>query len=104
MDKIWTFIWERLYDRRTGMFYNYLAGDEPDAATRYLPTPEQIGMLIPNPGGYGSGMEDCMLNAGLMMDAVIARHEATGEQSMRKFAAEIYCGMELGATVSSRKV
>ncbi|MGN1345457.1 MAG: hypothetical protein ACI4V1_01620 [Eubacteriales bacterium] len=103
MEKAWNFVWNRLFDERTCMFYNHLVGHEPDAATRYLPEPELIRLLIPNPGGYGTGMEDCMLNAGLMMDAVIARYEATGDESMREYAAKIYKGMELDATVSPVK-
>lgn len=103
MEKTWNFVWNRLFDERTCMFYNYLIGREPDAATRYLPEPELIRLLIPNPGGYGTGMEDCMLNAGLMMDAVIARYEVTGDDRMREYAAKIYRGMELDATVSPQK-
>ena len=103
MEKTWNFVWERLFDGRTCMFYNYLVGQEPDAATRYLPEPELIRRLVPNPGGYGTGMEDCMLNAGLMMDAVIARYEATSDETMREYAAKVYRGMELDATVSPQR-
>ncbi len=103
MDKAWDFVWDRLFDGRTCMFYNHLVGEEPDAATKYLPEPELIRLQIPNPGGYGTGMEDCMLNAGLMMDAVIARYEATGDERMRDCAAKIYRGMELDASVSPQK-
>ena len=103
MQNTWDFVWNRLFDGRTGMFYNYLTGSEPDAATKYLPEPELIRALVPNPGGYGTGMEDCMLNAGIMMDAVISRYEATGDESMREYAAAIWRGMELDATVSPQK-
>jgi len=103
MKNAWNFVWNRLFDPQTCMFYNYTVGHEPDAAVRYLPEPELIQRLIPNPGGYGTGMEDCMLNAGLIMDAVIARYEATGDDAMREYAAKIYRGMELDATVSPQK-
>ncbi len=103
MDGAWDFVWDRLFDGRTCMFYNHLVGEEPDAATRYLPEPELIRLQIPNPGGYGTGMEDCMLNAGLMMDTVIARYETTGDEEMREYAAKIYRGMELDASVSPQK-
>ncbi len=103
MENAWNFIWNRLFDERTCMFYNHLVGDEPDAATKYLPEPELIRLQIPNPGGYGTGMEDCMLNAGLMMDAVVARYEAAGDEGMREYAAKIWRGMELDATVSPQK-
>lgn len=103
MENAWKFIWNRLFDERTCMFYNHLVGDEPDAATKYLPEPELIRLQIPNPGGYGTGMEDCMLNAGLMMDAVVARYEAAGDEGMREYAAKIWRGMELDASVSPKK-
>jgi len=103
MEKAWNFVWNRLFDDRTGMFYNHLVGNEPDAATKYLPEPDMIRLLIPNPGGYGTGMEDCMLNAGIMMDAVISRHEATGDEAMRSYAARSCKGMILDVTVSHQK-
>ncbi|MBR3998056.1 MAG: hypothetical protein IKI93_06900 [Clostridia bacterium] len=103
MENTWNFVWNRLFDPRTCMFYNYTVGHEHDAATRYLPEPELIQRLIPNPGGYGTGMEDCMLNAGLIMDAVIARYESTGDETMQEYAAKIYRGMELDANVSPQK-
>ena len=103
MENAWDFIWNRLFDERTCMFYNHLVGDEADAATKYLPEPEMIRLGIPNPGGYGTGMEDCMLNAGLMMDAVVARYEAAGDEGMREYAAKIWRGMELDASVSTQK-
>ena len=103
MENAWNFVWNRLFDERTCMFYNHLVGDEPDAATKYLPEPELLQLQIPNPGGYGTGMEDCMLNAGLMMDAVVARCEAAGDEGMREYAAKIWRGMELDASVSPQK-
>ena len=102
IQKTWNFVWNRLYDDRTGMFYNHLAGDAA-RASQYLPEPDLIRLLIPNPGGYGTAMEDCMLNAGLMMDAVIARYEVTRDETMRDYAAKIYKGMILDATVSFQK-
>lgn len=102
MKRTWNFVWDKLYDNRTGMFYNHLAGDDAHA-TKYLPEPEMIRQLIPNPAGYGTGMEDCMLNAGIMMDAVVSRYEATADPTMRGYAERIYRGMVLDATVSSQK-
>ena len=102
MKRTWNFVWNRLFDDRTGMFYNHLAGDDAHA-TKYLPEPEMIRQLIPNPAGYGTGMEDCMLNAGIMMDAVVSRYEATADSSMRGYADRIFHGMVLDASVSSQK-
>lgn len=103
LQKTWQYCWSCLFDDRTGMFYNHRVGTEPDAATKYLPEPAMIQRLVPNPGGYGTGMEDCMLNAGIMMDAVVSRYEATGDEDMGTYAARIYKGMEIDATVSPQK-
>lgn len=56
MQKAWDFIWNHLYDDCTGMFYNHLAGDAA-RASQYLPEPDLIRLLIPNPGGYGTAMD-----------------------------------------------
>ncbi|MCR5263748.1 MAG: hypothetical protein K6D94_07740, partial [Clostridiales bacterium] len=68
---------------------------KPADSVSHLPSPELIQKQIPNPGGFGTGMEDCALNAGTMMDTVISRYMATGDESMREYAAAIYKGMEL---------
>ncbi|MBR6772083.1 MAG: hypothetical protein IKM29_01690 [Clostridia bacterium] len=103
MEKVWDFVWNKLFDERTCMFYNYLTGHEPDAATKYLPEPKLIQHHVPNPAGYGTAMEDCMLNAGLMMDAVVSRYEVSGDTEMKTYADKIFRGMELDATVSPQK-
>ena len=109
MEKAWRFIWDRFFDRRTFLFYDYLV-DAPekgnalpsDAATWHLPPPELIRRDIPNPCGHGTGMEDSVLTAGTAMDTVVMRHAVTGEEEMRSLARDIYRGMELCMDVSSR--
>ncbi len=103
MEKAWCFLWEKFFDRRTCLIYDYLVGNGPDAATWHLPTPELIRNQIPNPCGHGTGMEDSMLSAGTMMDSIIARYNATGDPAMAKAAADIYKGMELCATISPKQ-
>ena len=36
------YIWGRLYDDCTGMFYNHLASLDDSRATKYLPDPESV--------------------------------------------------------------
>ena len=74
-ERLERFVWDKLFDDRTGMFYNYLA-DGASRASDGLPSPDLIRRMIPNPGGYGTGMEDCMLNAGIMMDAVLSQSKS----------------------------
>ncbi len=103
MEKAWQFLWNKFYHAGTGLIYDYLVGSDADAATWHLPTPEMIREQVPNPCGHGTGMEDSMLSAGTMMDSIIARYYATGDETLRDQAAAIYKGMELCATVSPKK-
>ena len=98
-ERLERFVWDKLFDDRTGMFYNYLA-DGASRASDGLPSPDLISRMIPNPGGYGTGMEDCMLNAGIMMDAVLSQYEAVGDPALGQKAACIWRGMKLCASVS----
>lgn len=98
-DKSWDHVWNRLFDRRTCLFYDYITDNSdlgiPDDAVSHLPSPELIQRQIPNPGGFGTGMEDCALSAGTMMDTVVARYKATGDTGMKEYASAVYKGMEL---------
>lgn len=48
MERTWNYVWERLFDGRTGMFYNHLAGEDAHG-TKYLPPTELIQKQIPDP-------------------------------------------------------
>ena len=93
IERAWAWIWERFFCEETELFYDYLVSDRPDAAVFHLPSPEEIALQVPNACGWGTGMEDSMLSAGSMLDAVVARHAVTGEESMREAAAKIFRGM-----------
>lgn len=102
MERAWNFIWDNFYDSRTSLFYDYLVRGQEDPAVWHLPDPELIKRQIPNPCGHGTGMEDSMLIAGTMMDTVLERYRATGDETMRTLAAAVYSGMELCADVAER--
>ena len=53
----------------------------------------------PNVFGYGTGMEDCMISAGVMLSLIVDRHAVTGEESMREAALAVFRGIRLCATV-----
>lgn len=93
------FIADRFFCNDTGLIYDFLVDD--GNAWHHLPSPEDIKKQNPNPCGWGVGMEDSMLNAGSVMDALIARFYATGEEKIKKTADSIFRGMMLCATVSS---
>lgn len=92
----------RLFDTRTDLFYDFLVSDEPDALTCHLPSPALINLQIPNPCGWGTGMEDSMLSAGSALDAIVARHHMTGEEKLKSDASHVFAGM-LRCADASRK-
>ena len=75
------FIADRFFCNDTGLIYDFLVDD--GNAWHHLPSPEDIKKQNPNPCGWGVGMEDSMLNAGSVMDALIARFYATGEEKIK---------------------
>ena len=92
--------WEWYYAPETHLFYDYLCSTEIGQRFRYLPTPEEISRQCPNPNGWGAGMEDCSINAGLWMGMICDRYAATGEAHLREAAGRVYEGMVLCATLS----
>lgn len=62
-------IQQKLFDREMQLYYDYATS--PDSAKRFesLPRQEEIQAEIPNPLGWGTGMEDCALHAGNTLDA-----------------------------------
>ena len=53
------------------LFYDYTTGDSFEHRFDHLPRPEEIAAGDPDPCGWGSGMEDCALHAGAMLDTAI---------------------------------
>ncbi|MEN6302382.1 MAG: hypothetical protein ABFD96_06635 [Armatimonadia bacterium] len=99
-EEAWTRSWEWYFHPATGLFYDYLCSTEVAQRFRYLPTPEEIARQWPNPNGWGSGMEDSSINAGVWMGMICDRFEVTGEEHLREAASRVYDGMALCATVS----
>ena len=64
-DRIRDFLWNRLYCPETSLFYDNLFPDGTFSSG--LPTPEELALDIPNPCGWGTGMEDGMMIAGIIV-------------------------------------
>ena len=102
-DKQWDYIVNCLFCEKTNLIYDFRVSFEKDGCISDLPTPEEIHLNIPNACGWGTGMEDSVLNAGTFMEAIIARYDITGDKSLSDIAHKIYKGMELCASVSDKK-
>ena len=102
-DKQWDYIVNCLFYEKTNLIYDFRVSFEQDGCISDLPTPEEISLNIPNACGWGTGMEDSVLNAGTFMEAIIARYAVTGDKSLSDIAHKVYKGMELCASVSDKK-
>ena len=81
----WDFTFEKLYYPKTNSFYDFLTGNSIEEMLEDYPTPEEIKASIPNPCGWGTGMEDSTLNLCPMLEAILARYELTKEPKMKKY-------------------
>ena len=108
VDSAWNAIWTNFYSSQTNLFYDFLETLDPGATLDSLPTPEEVKSLDPNPCGYGTGMEDCAISGGIILDALIDRYaneqargaDATSLERIKSQAKDVFTGLELLATVS----
>lgn len=100
ISKLEQFVWEKLFYSGTNLIYDVRLTSEPDGLLVDLPTPEEISRNFPNSCSWKTGMENSMLNAGLMLDAVLLQYQKTANPAMRELADKLYQGIKLCATVS----
>jgi len=98
-DQAWDVTWARFYKGETHLFYDYLSSYESGCEQSHLPTAAEVARQYPNPCGYGTGMEDCMISAGIMMSLLIDRYAVTKDETLRERADTVYQGIRLCATV-----
>ena len=98
VERAWEVTWERFYLPRTHLFYDYLTSYEPGRGLAHLPTADEVARQVPNECGYGTGMEDGMISAGVMLSLIVDRYAVTKEESLRERAYEVFQGVRLCAT------
>jgi len=96
----WRVVWERFFDARTNLFYDRLCSADPARRQAFLPTAQEAAQRFPNRNGWGTGMEDCAISAGVMMGLVCDRFDATRDASLRAAADKVFRGMVLLGTLS----
>jgi hypothetical protein len=99
VDRAWQVTWTRFYREETHLLYDYLTSYEPGRELALLPTAAEVARQYPNPCGYGTGMEDCMISAGLAMSLVLDRFAVTHDDALRARADALYQGIKLCSTV-----
>jgi hypothetical protein len=97
-DVMWNMAWGRFFRDKTNLFYDYLSSYEPGAELRHLPTADEVRRLYPSLGGQGSGMEDSMILAGVMLSGLVDMYTVTRAEHLRDDARKVFQGIELCAT------
>lgn len=99
-EEAWQASWQRFYDERTHLFYDYVCSFDPQKRLAGLPKPEETARQYPNRNGWGTGMEDCAISGGVMLSMICDRFAATGDDKLRPFAAKAFAGLVLLGTLS----
>ncbi|MBP5621732.1 MAG: hypothetical protein J6X44_06935 [Thermoguttaceae bacterium] len=108
VDAAWNAAWDHFYSPQTRLFYDFLESLEPGKTLDHLPTSDEVDSLYPHACGYGTGMEDCAISGGVILDALIDRYaneEKSGAnpetlQTIKVQAQDVFSGLELLTTVS----
>ncbi len=100
INKIWDYIFDNLYCDKTKLIYDYVVPEYKGDFEKYLPTVDHIKAQIPNPCGWGSGMEDSMINAGVLISAAIDAYELEGDETYLTYIKNLFEGMKTCAAVS----
>jgi len=90
--KTWDTAFSRFFCPETELFYEFIPEGEPTAWS-HVPTVAEIRKNIPNPCGWGTGMEDSTLNGGSALDAVICAYEMAGDPTLKPIADALFRGL-----------
>lgn len=103
-EQAWRRVMETLWNPKTGLIYDYVTLDESgrESSVAHLPTPQEIALQFPNPNGWLTGMEDCVLRGGPMLLAALERLRAHGgtDATARETVEKVFAGLKRCATVS----
>ncbi len=85
-ESAWRRIRHTLFCEETGLVYDYVTSRDHSRRFAHLPSPEEIALGFPNPCGWSTGMEDCALNGGFLLDLLRFRREE--DSDFARLAAE----------------
>ena len=92
-------IWKKLFCAKTGLFYDRISPD--DDRFSHLPAVEEIARQFPNPSGWGTGMEDCSINAGHALEVLALMYKIGGED-VTVLIGEVLRGLRLCESVHGK--
>jgi hypothetical protein len=99
INQAWDVSWKRFYNAKTKLFYDYLISYKRGLELSHLPTAKEVSQEYPNSYGYGTGMEDCMISAGVMLCMIVDRYAVTKDEKLKKYAYLVFQGIKRCATV-----
>lgn len=88
---LWDKAFERFYCKENGLFYEFVT-DCMSKAWENLPAVSEIEKMYPNPCGWGTGMEDSVMNGAAAVDALISAC-CIGDENLNKITSELVCGI-----------
>ena len=99
-EKIWKYMLDNLFSKETNLFYDYIVPEKRGDFSSYLPSVDLIKKGIPNPCGWGTGMEDSMINGSVMLEAALTGYNVTKDERLLDLAKEFFKGLKLCASIS----
>ena len=105
IEEAWSQLTQTLFCPQTNLIYDSVCRSSGPERFEHLPAVDEIRRSLPNSMGWGTGMEDSMLNAGSAIDVCILRAKLEPEKrdAAKEFAAKLLKGMELCATVHGKR-
>ncbi|MFA6931797.1 MAG: hypothetical protein WCT05_15855, partial [Lentisphaeria bacterium] len=88
---------------KTNLIYDFRSSYDPATCQAHLPTLAEIVACLPNPCGWGSGMEDSVINGGVMLEVLIDRYQVSGDSSCIQQARAVFQGLRDCARVHQVK-
>lgn len=88
----WSTAVARFFCPDTELFYEFVY-DDTGKAWDNLPTLADIHSAYPNPCGWGTGMEDSVMNGGTALDALVSSDELYAGDERKKFADSVFRGL-----------
>lgn len=96
------FIEKYFFNKNTCLIYDFKTNKYRNAWF-HLPKPHDINNDYPNPCGWGTGMEDSVLNTGTAMDALVADYNVTENKNLKQIADKLFKGLMLCANCGKSK-
>jgi len=93
-------IWQEFVCPETFQIYTYLA---PKAFRPLLPSYADIAANKPNAAGWGTAIENCALDGGVYLGALVDRYAMTARPEHAREARKIYSGLRLIHSVAERR-